>query len=392
MPKLKHAVPKYRKHRASGQAVVTIQAQDFYLGPWNSEASKVEYDRIITEWIAAGRRLPTRGPDASDLTVVEIVAHFKDFAIGYYRKNGEPTGEWENIEVAIKPVCELYGRTFVRDFGPLALKAVRQKMIDARLCRNVINSRISKIKRVFRWAVSEELAPASVVTALATVAGLEAGRTAARETKPVKPVADEVVEKTLPSLPDVVADMVRLQRLSGCRPIEVCLVRPCDVDVTGDVWLYRPESHKTQHHGKERVIAIGPKGQDVLRRYLLRDKEAYCFSPADSERQRKAKLRTNRKTKVQPSQMDRSQGKPRKKPGNRYTTRSYGHAVRAGCEKAGVEHWSPNRLRHSAGTAIRKLFGFEAAQVTLGHSKPDTTERYAEKNLSLAIDVMRKTG
>jgi hypothetical protein len=32
MPILKEALPKYRKHKASGQAVVTIQGQDFYLG------------------------------------------------------------------------------------------------------------------------------------------------------------------------------------------------------------------------------------------------------------------------------------------------------------------------------------------------------------------------
>ena len=66
-------------------------------------------------------------------------------------------------------------------------------------------------------------------------------------------------------------------QLTGCRPAEVCLVRPCDVDTSGDVWIYRPELHKTEHHGRERIICIGPKGQDVLRPYLLRAEGAYCF-------------------------------------------------------------------------------------------------------------------
>ena len=52
MPKLVDSVPKYRLHRASGQAVVTIQGRDFYLGPWKSKASRVEYDRLIGEWLA----------------------------------------------------------------------------------------------------------------------------------------------------------------------------------------------------------------------------------------------------------------------------------------------------------------------------------------------------
>ena len=130
MPVLKEALPKYRKHKASGQAIVTIQGHDFYLGPWNSKASRVEYDRIIAEYLAAGRQFPMRGQEASDLTVVGMLARYKRFAVGYYKKRGESTGEWEKVESAFDPLQKLYGRTLVRDFGPLALKAVRQKMIE----------------------------------------------------------------------------------------------------------------------------------------------------------------------------------------------------------------------------------------------------------------------
>ncbi len=31
MPILKEASPKYRKHKASGQSIVSIQGRDFYL-------------------------------------------------------------------------------------------------------------------------------------------------------------------------------------------------------------------------------------------------------------------------------------------------------------------------------------------------------------------------
>jgi integrase len=78
------------------------------------------------------------------------------------------------------------------------------------------------------------------------------------------PVADEITHATLEHLPDVVADMVRLQRLTGMRPAEVCIVRPCDIDQSNDVWAYRPESHKTEHHGRERAIPVGSRGQEIL--------------------------------------------------------------------------------------------------------------------------------
>ena len=389
MPRLVEATPKYRHHRASGQAVVTIQGHDSYLGPWNSKASKVEYDRIISEWLAAGRQLP-RGE--GDLTVVEVLARYKKFATQHYRKDGVATREWDNIQDAIGPLRRLYGRTPVRDFGPLALKAIQQDMITSGLSRGVINSRISKIKRIFRWAVSEQLATPSVIVGLQTVMGLQRGRTLARETRPVAPVSDEVVEKTLAFLPDVVADMVRFQRLTGCRPGEVCILRPRDVERSEDVWCYGPASHKMEHRDRPRAIFIGPKARAVLVPYLLRDSDAYCFSPEDTDRKRKAKLRAKRNTPVQPSQVDRSKPNPKRKPGNQYNTHSYGCAIRRACEKAGVECWGPNRLRHTAATKIRSRFGLEAAQTVLGHATADVSQIYAERDMNLAATIMKQVG
>jgi hypothetical protein len=45
MPRLVHQLPKYQKHRASGQAVVTLNGQDIYLGPHGTAISKRAYDR-----------------------------------------------------------------------------------------------------------------------------------------------------------------------------------------------------------------------------------------------------------------------------------------------------------------------------------------------------------
>ena len=82
-------------------------------------------------------------------------------------------------------------------------------------------------------------------------------------------------------MPAVVADMVRFQRRTGCRPGEVCQLRPMDMDRSSEVWQYRPASHKTEYLGRERIIFIGPKAQAVILPYLLRDAATYCFSPAE---------------------------------------------------------------------------------------------------------------
>ena len=105
MPKLNSSLPKYRLHRASGQAVVTLYGKDIYLGPWRSKASKLEYDRLIREWVAAGR--PTRQvAGTNDITVVELAAAYLDFAKGYFRKNGKPTDTIYQVQQATTIVCE----------------------------------------------------------------------------------------------------------------------------------------------------------------------------------------------------------------------------------------------------------------------------------------------
>ena len=82
----------YRLHRPSGQAVVTIGGRDFYLGPYNFPESRDEYDRVLAEWLAAGRPRYGRASEATpaDLTVSELLAAYLLFVDGYYVKNGQP--------------------------------------------------------------------------------------------------------------------------------------------------------------------------------------------------------------------------------------------------------------------------------------------------------------
>src|SRR5262249_14001461 len=102
--------------------------------------------------------------------------------------------------------------------------------------------------------------------------------------------------------------------------------------------------------------------------------------------------RAQRKTKVQPSQQTRRKLRPRRVPSERYDTASFGHAIAAGCRKAGVPRWHPNQLRHSHATEVRRRFGLEAAQVALGHSSADITQVYAERDLGLAVRVAAEIG
>jgi integrase len=322
--------------------------------------------------------------------VAELLAGYLRHAKAYYRQSEALV----RIRYAIRPLRELYGRTRATEFGPLRLKTVRQRMVNAGWCRKQVNSQVGQIKRAFRWAVSEELIPPSILHGLESVEGLRRGHTEARETEPVRPVPDAVVDKTLKHLPSIVADMVRLQRLTGARPSELCMMRPADIDRTGEVWIYSPVEHKTAHLGRRRTICIGPKAQNILRPYLLRPSESYCFSPQESERKRRVKLHEDRKTPMSCGNRPGTnrKAKPKRTPGEHYDRDAYRRAIHRACVIAEVEQWSPHRLRHSAATEIRKRYGLEAAAVVLGHARADVTQIYAERDQDLAKRIIAEVG
>src|SRR5947208_778310 len=55
-----------------------------------------------------------------------------------------------------------------------------------------------RTRRLFRWAAARTLVPLAAWHRLRTVENLHAGRSAAGERPPVEPVAEEVVQATLP--------------------------------------------------------------------------------------------------------------------------------------------------------------------------------------------------
>ena len=356
--------------------------------------SRENYARFIREW-AITARVPSASNqgERDPVTISELIVAFMKHAKWYYRKNGRSTRTAENFGPALAILRRFYGKTPVDQFGPIALKVVRAEMVEKDMSRRYVNDNIDRIRLMFRYGVENELVASGTYEALKAVRNLARGRSNARETTPVKPVDDKTIEATLPFMPPTVQDMVRFQRLTGCRPAEVCEIRPCDIEMTADVWLYEPSEHKTEHHGRSRVICIGPKAQAILSPYLIdREPEEYCFSPRESEQLRKIDLRRRRKTPVQPSQRNRRKRAPKRFAGARYDRCSYYRAVVRAVKRAGVEHWSPNRLRHTAATEIRKRYGLEEAQVVLGHSTARVTEIYAEKNVALASEVARAIG
>ena len=218
MPRLSLRHPKYRKHKASGQAVVTLNGRDFYLGIYGTPESRAEYDRLVGEWQLNNRQHPA-SVRADGLTVDELILAYDAHVTAYYQKNGKPTTSQQHIRDALKPLHEHYGHMQVDAFGPLALKSLRQRLIDERdWARSTVNKAVGSIKQMFRWTVADELVEPRIYHALQAVPGLRRGRSQARETEPVKPAPEEQIHAVLARVSTPVAAMIRAQWRTGMRP------------------------------------------------------------------------------------------------------------------------------------------------------------------------------
>lgn len=328
------------------------------------------------------------GPVTDARTIAGLVKAYLQYAKDYYKgPDGKTTREPENIRYAVVLLVEHCPTLPAEEFGPLKLKDVRELMIERGWCRGVINQRIGIIKRVFKWAASEQLVPASTYHGLQTVEGLKRGRSGAKETEPIKPVAESHVRAILPFTSTTVAAMVELQLLTGMRSGELVIMRPCDIETSGRIWRYRPKAHKTTYRGHERIISIGPKAQKILRPFLKRKLSDYCFSPAESDSERNQKKRIRLKSKAGVS----------RRVGERYDTASYRRAVEYAIKAARktdlkVPDFHPHQLRHTAATRIRKEMGLDAARAMLGHRNLKITDDYAELDKALAGKAALKFG
>ena len=384
-------IPKYRRHTLRNLGFVEYEGKrHYFLGAYGSKESRDAYASFLRSLDSGEHKIAK-----IRATVTDLVDDYLVWSKGYY-----PAKEHGHMQRVCQVLMDLHEDVLLADYTPSRLREVQNAMVAKGWFRKSINTNIVRVRQIFKWGAARELVPGTVYHALTAVAPLKMGRTDAPESMPVEPVDPAHVAAVLPYLTPTVADMVRVHQLTGVRSDTICCLRPVDVDRLGPIWIYRPHRHKTQHHGHDLIVPLGPKAQAILLPYMDRPEESYCFSPAESMEKLRSGQRRHAKTQ--------QTSKPVKAPGACYTSQSYWRAIARAIDRVNaaeakqaaqegrspviVPHWHPHQLRHALATEVRRRFGLEAAQVALGHAHANITEVYAERDLALASRIAAELG
>lgn len=126
---------------------------------------------------------------------------------------------------------------------------------------------------------------------------------------------------------------------------------------------------------------------------MTRQPSRYCFSPAESERERAGYRRQNQLSPMTPSQAARTpkanHGRP---PRSHYGADTLHRAIARAFRRAKVPDWSAMQLRHTAAAEAREALGLDSAQARLGHRQADVTQVYAGVSDRRKREVARLLG
>ena len=335
-------------------------------------------------WENAARQ--AAGGNAPTFTVNDLCDRWAAHAATYY------AGSKEAVDCVrgLRLFREMFGNRPVEALTHPDMIAFRDALARKNYVRGTVNKYLGFAKRMFAWALDERIISAQTKAECTAIAPLKPHRGSVRESTPIEAVPDADVERTCAELVPSIADMVRVHRLCGARPDEMCQLNWQLVEKRGEVWLFRPH-HKNEWRNKPRVIVFGPRAQRILAKY---EGEGFVFSPQLAVAEQYNRIIAAAKCHRKPEKV---KGVPRK-AGERWLVNAYARAITNAAARAGVAHWHPNQLRHTCATEVRRKFGIEAASAVLGHTLGlRITNRYSfeaaeDEIIRAATPAMMKLG
>lgn len=333
-----------------------------------------EYLQILEDWELRDRkpRAVSRSPNQPTTmgALADVwVAHLQ--SLGRYKHNGQETSTWAYIRSSVQ--------TFKKSFGtvPIGLFS-RSHMVRYRdeqealvaACKHLphnANRKIRKLREFIAWCVQRDqlrYVLGTVCDNLPIVKHHHHQDVIAVRSHRKRAVSWEDVNRLAEASNEVYADMFRVHRTIGCRPGELCAMHVEEITVLQDGWwTWSPKSHKTQHRGGKLTYWLNADAQKLLEPWVAKARggRGWVFNYKETGCAGNRKYQTSCKDLSGPISLA-----------------AYRRSIIVGCEKAGVELFTPHELRHAVASerANDPRLSLSAAGRSLGHSSISSLQSY----------------
>lgn len=239
-----------------------------------------------------------------------------------------------------------------------------------------INKALGLIRQFIIWGGDQQLIEAGRAYFLAdNIPYAKAGRKGVKPKQQRKAIAVDNVFKLQPYYTPTLWGMVQFQYYGGMRPGDVCRATWQQIDTSGELWVYTPDTHKTDHLGLKLFYLLGPKAQAALQRFAGLPPTRPLFNLCAHRRERQRMKAGMDPLAIEPTSYGSEQGFFASKQYSRAITGTISLARHYEVE---VENWTPYQLRHACATEVNQEFGLAHAAAVLGNTK-DVVKDYVHE-------------
>jgi integrase len=252
----------------------------------------------------------------------------------------------------------------------------QKHLIEKGYARTQINRLVGLVKRVFSWGgkprfdlETYDKLPAIVSSSfIADMKAIEIIKDEGKENPKRKDVPEHIVTAVFPFVSETIADMLRIQLLTGMRPKEVCMMRNCNIKRTkeefaeygylydSEVWIYVLSKHKTEKYIGVKAVPLGIEEQEILSKYIIDDE-----SPIFKNSQKKE-----------------------------FSRAEYGRKIKKAIEKNNLKKFIPYQIRHTVITKVSLDHNRDMARAIAGHTTEKMTARYDHSDFKKALYVAKE--
>ena len=322
MGRQKKTIPGLCNHRQRGFSYVTDPrtGKQIVMGPSGSIEAATRYADWVREFSQEVHATPVILNAQAPRSIGELLGRWLEYCGNTYRrKDGRHTGE---VGICVRAAGLLAGIADqqISFLNRSHLLQIRDGLVAKGDSRQTIKHYISRIVRAYRWGGEREWVSADQIARLSQLPAMRMDQ--GRPSKIVRGIPFRHLVRLYRALPDHWKPVFVWHLFTGQRVETALGVAVEDLDRTVTPWRYTPRQHKLLAKGLPMTILVGPKARQALGP-LIAVKEKGLLFPG--------------RTKV--GNMIRRG--PREYAG-------YHIAMAKACKVAGLPHYTPRQIRHTA--------------------------------------------